>query len=167
MRSNDTIIAKAFADHSASLALHICARIQDMEEAKDMVQEVFLRLLGMELITEETVKSLCYTIANNLVIDYIRRHYKREEVYSYWYDQVEQSHSLTPEQIAVFHEIASQEQCAISQLSPISRKVYEMTRMDGRTITEIAEELDMPRRTVESHQFRARKAVREHMRRVI
>lgn len=167
MTTNESIIAKAFQEHRTSLLMYVSRRINNMEESADIVQDVFLRILSCDLLTEESIKSLCYTIANNLVIDHIRRHYKRQEVYAYAYETMEKRQELTPEQIATFHDLAEKERCAIMDLSPATARVYEMTRMEGKSIEEIAEELNISRRTVECHQFKARKMVRMAIRNII
>lgn len=131
------------------------------------MQDAFVRLLGYDVITEETVKSLCYTIVNNIVIDRIRRHYKRQDVLSYMYDKEVSTPVLTPEQVATFNDLASRERCLMAELSPATRRVYEMTRIDELDISEIAEKLSLSTRTVECHQFKARKAIREQMRKII
>ena len=165
--SNSVIIGEAYKKYLFALRTYVNIRIKDHEDAEDIVQDVFVRLLGFDVISEETIKSLCYTIASNLVVDYIRRHYKREEIYSYLCDSRENDYVLTPEQIAVFHDLAAKERCLMYSLSPATQRVYQMGRMEGRSIDEISDELNISRRTVESHQFRARKIIREGFRKIV
>lgn len=167
MLNKENIIQYAYEQYQSALVAYASTRINSLQEAEDIVQDAFVRLLGYDVITKETVKSLCYTIVNNIVIDRIRRHYKRQEVNSYIYDMEVSSPVLTPEQVAVFHDLASQERCLMASLSPSTRRVYEMTRIEGLNIAEIAEQLNISTRTVECHQFKARKAIREEMRRII
>lgn len=167
MTDNVYIIEEAFERYRSSLVAYSFSRIRNMQEAEDIVQDAFVRLMGYDVITRETVKSLCYTIVNNIVIDHIRRHYKRNEISSYIYDMEASAPVLTPEQVAAFHDLAEQERCLMAHLSPSTRRVYEMTRQGGLSINEIAEQLGLSTRTVECHQFKARKAIREEMRRII
>lgn len=167
MTNNFQTISAAYEENRSLLINYVCKRINDIEEAADIVQEVFVRLLSYDLVSEATVKSLCFTIANNLVIDYLRRHYKRQEVLSYVCEQEKQQYSLTPEQIATFHDLAEQEHCIMHRLAPATARVYEMTQMQDMTIDEISQSLSISRRTVECHQFKARKFVRTEMRKII
>ena len=167
MNTNHNIIAKAFEEHRDALINYVSCRINDRNEAEDIVQDTFIRLMDYDVITEATVKNLVFTIANNIVIDHLRRHYKRQEVYSYVYDMMQKQTPLTPGQIAVFHDLAEQERCVMQSLSPSAARVYEMTRVDGMSIEEIALTLNLSRRTVECHQFKSRKIVREEMKKVM
>ena len=47
------------------------------------------------------------------------------------------------------------------------RKGYSMSRFEGKTTLEIAEELSIPKRTVEGYLLTGRKVVREYMRQCI
>lgn len=167
MNANESAIAEAFELHHDSIVNYVRVRINDKNEAEDITQDIFVRLLGYDLINKETIKSLCFTIANNLVIDHLRRHYKRQEVYSYAYDMMQKRQVLTPEQEAIFHELAERERCLIKDLTPATARVYEMKQMKGLSIEEISQELSISRRTVECHLFRGRKYVRQQIRKII
>ncbi len=59
------------------------------EEAKDLSQDVFLRLMDYkQILRPETVKHFIFAICRNLVTDYLRRFYKAQEVTSYLFDRV-------------------------------------------------------------------------------
>ncbi|MCQ2128019.1 MAG: sigma-70 family RNA polymerase sigma factor [Bacteroidaceae bacterium] len=167
MQARHFLITEAFNVYSSALHHYICNRINDKEEASDILQDTFVRLLDCDVICKESLKSLLFTIANNLVIDHIRRHYKRQEIYSYMYDAMKEKHALTPEQVACAKDIAEKEHQAMFRLSPAAMRVYKMTREEGMTIDEIAAELGISRRTVECHQLRGRKIVRESLRKIV
>lgn len=167
MNEKESIIAAAYTSYNKMLQHYVSKRINDSEEAFDIVQDVFIRMLSYDLVTEATIKNLCFAVANNLVIDHIRRHYKRQEVYGAAYETMKRQEALTPEQIATFHDLAEKERCLMLQLSPSTSHVYEMSQMEGMTIDEIAQKLNISRRTVECHQFKGRKIVRERMRAII
>lgn len=167
MTTNSQIIAQAFTAYQEALLRYVSARINNAEEARDIVQDVFVRLLSYDVVATETVKSLCYTIAGNIVIDHIRRYYKRQEVYTYYKESEGRRTTLTPEQVAAFHDLADKERCLIMNLAPSTRRVYEMSQIDGDSIEEIAESLGISQRTVECHQYRGRKYMRAAIRNII
>lgn len=45
------------------------------------------------MLRPDTVKCFIFTIARNLVTDYLRRYYKKQEMTSYMYDMVETGHN--------------------------------------------------------------------------
>ena len=63
---------------------YITYRITHRYEAEDLTQDIFVRLLDYkQMLRPDTVKSFLVTIARNIVIDYIRRYYKKQEIDSY------------------------------------------------------------------------------------
>ena len=83
-------ISNAYEQYHDNLIVFISSRIKDIEMAKDMSHDVFIRLIDYKgLLLPESVKSFIYTIANNLLIDYFRRNNKRMQIHSYIYDRME------------------------------------------------------------------------------
>lgn len=164
MEQRNEIIANAYKEFGGRIYAYIHCRISDEEEAADIMQDVFMRMLDCDVVCADTVRSLVFTIANNLVIDHIRRHYKRQEVYSYVYDMNTRRSVSRPDEEMAVRDIEDLERVLIGRLSPATARVYEMSRIKGMTIDEIAEELSLSKRTVECHQFKSRKFVREQMR---
>ena len=140
---SDRLIAEYYEEHRSSIFFYIYRRINDEGDAEDLVQDAFLRLLEYRMmIRRDTLKYFLFTIVRNLLNDYLRRYYKRQEIDRYLYDML----SALPEQ---------------------RRKVYEMNRFQGKSSEDIAEELNLSRRTVENHLFISRKEVREFIRQCI
>ena len=78
--NSDQIIIDAYNAYQSSLINYISVRVGNKELAKDLSQDVFLRLVSYKsMIRKDTVRSMIYTIAYNLVIDYLRRYYRSEE----------------------------------------------------------------------------------------
>lgn len=164
MERNNDIIAQAYKDYSRRIYAYIRRRINSDAEAEDIMQDTFVRLLDYDMVCEETIRSLIFTIANNIVIDHIRHHYKRQEVQAVAFEMATSKTVVRPDQSLAAKDIARLEQKLVAKLSPATAHVYEMTRFQELSITEIAEELSLSKRTVECHQFRSRKFVREQLR---
>ena len=78
--SNYSIIADYYSEHYNELKLYVMSRSLPADEAEDIVQNTFVRLLrGDKMITPVTLPCFVYTIAKNLIIDYYRRKHKIEE----------------------------------------------------------------------------------------
>lgn len=167
METKSSLISNAFISYSHPLMLYVSKRIANDEEAADIVQDVFERLMTYDVVSADTLKSLCFTIANNIVIDHLRRHYKRREVYEYAYRLMSKSDTVTPMQIVACHDIEEKERTIMHSLTPSVARVYEMTQIEEMTIDEIAKTLNISRRTVECHQHKGRKLMRQHLQRII
>lgn len=167
MKRNNAIIENAYKEYKTMLQFYVAKLINDSDEATDIVQNIFVRLMSYEIITSDTIKGLCFKIANNLVIDYIRRNIKRQQIYAEVMVSELRSKGVTPENDAIFHDLEEKERSIMLNMSPSTARVYEMSQIKCMTIDEIAQTLQISRRTVESHQFRGRKIVRERIRAII
>jgi len=161
------LIADSYTSHHRSVYLYIYYRINNKEEAEDLSQDVFLRLMDYkQMLRPDTVKFFIYTIARNLVNDYLRRHYKKQEITSYMYDHVT-AYSNETESLIIAKDLLVCEKKRISQLPPQRRKIYIMSRFEDKSTSDISTELNLSRRTVENHLFISRKEVREYIQQCI
>ena len=88
------LIADSYERYHFSVYLYIYNKVNNKEEAEDLSQDVFVRLMDYKrMLRPDTVKFFIYTISRNLVNDYLRRYYKKQEITSYMYDRTEVSHN--------------------------------------------------------------------------
>ena len=77
----DDIITRSYEEYYQVILAYITYRITHRYEAEDLTQDVFVRLLDYkQMLRPDTVKYFLFTIAHNIVIDYIRRYYKKQEI---------------------------------------------------------------------------------------
>lgn len=167
MKKSYNLVAAAFNDYKFQLLGYINHRINNPDDAEDLVQDTFVRLLECgKMLRDDTVKSFIFTIANNLVVDYLRRYYKKQEIASYMMGSaISVVRSVESDVIA--GDLRKHEVLKMSAL-PIQRKrVYYMSRFMDMSVDEISEKLSLSRRTVENHLFIGRKEVREYIKKCI
>lgn len=146
---------------------YIYRKLNGCMETEDLVQDAFLRLLEYRsMLRPETVRSFLYTIVRNLVTDYLRCHYRKQEVMTSMQEGLSVSMAEV-ESLVVADDLALHEKRRVSQLPPKPRKVYRMIRFEEKTLSEVAEELNIPKRTVEGHLLVGRRLVREYMKKCI
>ncbi|RHI10683.1 RNA polymerase subunit sigma-70 [Bacteroides sp. AM16-24] len=161
------LIEDSYKKYQRSVFLYIYYKIGNKEEAEDLVQDVFVRLIGyQQMLRVDTIKHFIFTISRNLLYDYFRHHYKRLEVTSYIYDQRETCTNETEEQV-ITRDLLLLEKKKVAQLSEQRRKVYMMTRFENKTLPEVSRILNLSSRTVENHLFASRKMIREYIRQCI
>ena len=68
------LISDYYALHRDELLAYASTRLGDTDEAEDLVQNAFLRILTTDkLLSEQTLPALVFTICRNLISDYFRR----------------------------------------------------------------------------------------------
>lgn len=163
----DRLIAEAYVRYRDQVFRFIRFRINEEEEAEDLTQDVFVRLMDCgQLLCEQTINSFIFTIARNLVTDHLRRHYKWQEISSYMYENRETC-AVAADAPVVAKDLAACERRCLRLLPPKRSAVYRMVRYEDKSPEEVALELHLSRRTVENHIFTGRKQVRNYMRRCI
>ncbi len=167
IKLSDRLITEYYEEYRQSVFFYICRRIENRSDAEDLTQDAFLRLLEYRMmIRRDTLKYFLFTIVRNLLNDYLRRYYKRQEIDRYLYDTLPVT-TVEPESRMVADEIRKLESRRVSALPEQRRKVYIMSRFQDKSAEDIAEELKLSQRTVENHLFISRREVREFIRRCI
>lgn len=160
---SNQIIADAYMAYYDSIFRYIYYKINNKEQAEDLAQDTFLRLLSYrETFCFNTMKSFVYTIARNLVIDYLRHYYKEQEVNAYLLDTAE-TEANDVENNLYAKELSALEQVKLHKLPSQRKKIYKMSRFQYRTVSEISVELNLSQRTVENHLFLSRKEIRAYI----
>ena len=163
---NKEIISKYYESHRDELLHFVSSRLQGVDSAEDIVQDVFLRILsGARPITPVTLPSLVYTVARNLITDYYRRHQSWTE-----YEHViRHGDSLavdTPESVLSAQQITEQLEHRLARLPESCRKVYRLHIYDGMRVSEISQTLGEGYKSVEHRLGLARKEIRNYLRHV-
>ena len=154
------MIADFYTRHHAELVNFAISRLGNREESEDLVQDVFIKMMSFEgMINEETIKSFAFTIAANKIKDHLRRRifrHKMEENAKY---EMELQHSHV-ERVVEYHDTLRMVNDSMARLSPACAKVYRMSLIEDMTAGDIAQEMNVTKRTVESQLFTSRKQVR-------
>ena len=135
----------------------------DMDLAEDLIQEVFIKVWEKrEDIKMDSVKSLLYTVASNLLIN----HYKHQQVVTG--HQAEQGMSESSEYQSPQFQMEEQEFAdrlngCIEKLPEGCREVFLMNRIDKLKYAEIAERLELSVKAVEKRMSRAIGILKEEL----
>lgn len=131
---------------------------------EDLVQEVFLKIMGLDVILEDQLKGMAVKIAYQKRIDYFRRRACINRVHDQLAWQME--YAYTPAEAEV-KDIAKIEMKAISTMSEVDSQIYQMVRFEEKTADEIVLETGLSKRAVESRIYRTRMLVRNQVRRAM
>jgi RNA polymerase sigma factor (sigma-70 family) len=138
--------------------------LNNEEEAKDVVQEVFIRVWnGREQMNEvQNWEAWCMRITKNLSLDRIRSMSRKNA------QPLEQAfdvhHSaLTPHETTELQESMQSINTLIASLPEKQRQVMHLRDVEGYSYNEICEILELDMNQVKVNLFRARNAVRERL----
>lgn len=168
-KSKSDLIADYYSQHYDELKTYVCSRLQYAEEAEDVVQNVFVRLLQMDkMITPVTLPCLVYTVAKNLIYDYWRhRQYVEDYEHFILRGEWQTASAQDTESVYSVHEMTELLERSIARLCEKQRKVYRLNLYDGLQVSEIAAKLDINYKNAENRLGAARKQVRGYMRRML
>lgn len=159
-----------------SLALNF---IHNREDAKDIYQEVFLRvhrsLSGFRF--ESKFSTWLHRIATNVCLTHRSRQkrHKHESIDERLEVENGSTYSLsdvlrddsTPDQPALDAEISRQVRDAMESLSPQQKIVFTLRHFQGHKLKEIATMMNCAEGTVKKHLFTANERLREQLRNVL
>lgn len=167
MDSSFSLISEAFEKYRFQVLNYVNYKIENYDDSEDLVQDTYVRLLECsKLICEDTIKSFIFTIAHNLVADYLRRRCKKQEIASYIMENAVSS-TRSPESDIIANDIKEHEVRRMSLLPSQRKKIYYMNRFMDMSADDISKKLCLSKRTVENHLFISRKEVREYIKQCI
>jgi len=162
------LIEYAYNEFRPAVVSYISYRLNNQDKAEDFAQDVFVRLIDYkEMLRTETVQSFVYTIARNIVIDYLRQRTRRQELTVDMYDFREISVKDDMESKLYEKQILQLEQNKLRTFTPQRKIVYALSRYEEMSIDEISENLNIAHRTVENHLLVGRKAMREYIKKCV
>ena len=130
------------------------------EVSKDVVQNLFIKLYQnrYDLAIHSDIKSYLYKAVYHGSLNEVRKETLRDEHHQHYTTeylaaQYEQAREETEKEHKVFR--------AIGQLSPKCRQIFLMSRIDGKKNHEIATELGLSVRTIETQISQALKSIRK------
>ncbi|MBR1447581.1 MAG: sigma-70 family RNA polymerase sigma factor [Prevotella sp.] len=166
--NNQTIIEDYYRKHRGDLLAFVLVRLHNSDEAEDLVQEVFLRLLsGNRPINETTLPSLVYALCRNLLTDWYRHHSVCREAEHTITRLLSAHHSETAESVLSVREINEQLERGLARVPKECRELYRMHIYGDMPIRDICRETSQPYKAVEYRLGQARKQVRNQLRHVI
>ena len=135
--------------------------VEDESEALDLVQDIFITVWEKGKYNEEDegkVKAYLFALTKNSCLNYLKHKVvvrKFEHDAALRLQQMEAAHYQSGEKSLIEKEGVQQIEDAINSLSDIYKEVIVLGRLEGLKNSEIAEQLKIPIRTVETRIFRA------------
>jgi RNA polymerase sigma-70 factor (ECF subfamily) len=156
--------------HSDLLLAYIRRFIPDPDDARDLLQDVWLQILkkGHTYAGTGSLLGWILSIARNSCLSTLRRAERRntlqpttEHAADFWARQV--SEASSPHRLAELSELRRDLDCAIASLAPRQREVVIMRLVEGLSTHETAAQLRCSTGTVKGTLFRAKRQLRDNL----
>jgi RNA polymerase sigma-70 factor (family 1) len=147
-----------FRHYSALVYRFSYGYLKSRTDAEEIVQECFLKIWEKreQLRDDVPLKAYLFTTAHNAILNQLRRQQQRNRFQTY-------SAGLAPGQVGnevEFTELESLYQAALEQLPPKRREIFILSRQQGLSYPEIAQQLNLSVKTVEAQMTQALKFLR-------
>jgi RNA polymerase sigma-70 factor (family 1) len=150
--------------YSVKLYLTAFKRLRSEDDAKDMVQDLFLSLwLKRQSITIKTsLSAYLYTAVKHKVINYAESNIVRGNYLNSLNKTLIEYDNSTHDTI-VSRDLEQHIDFGIDRLSPKMKMVFELSRRENLSVNEIADRLQLSEQTVKNQISKALKILRVHV----
>ena len=160
---NEKAFESVFKQYFSVLTVYAKKYVLDMDIAKDITQDTFMKLYEKreELTIHTSLKSFLYAAVRNKCLDYIKVNKIRDQ----HKDQIKYQSSISSEdeddEKVRITELQQKIHSILKTLPTQNQKIFMMSRIEGKSNQEIADELGLSKRTVETHISNALKRIKQ------
>ena len=141
-------ISQLFRDHNRALVLFLASRLKDMQAAREVAQEAYVRVLQLEAPGAVSfLRSYLFKVAANLAIDRLRsqRSHARLDPVDSLEDFLDEA---TPERTAIAREELALLATMIAELPEKYQEAFHRHRVDDESFRDIAYRMGLKERMV-------------------
>lgn len=162
--NNEKQFNDLFNAHYDELCKIVYPVVKDLDAAEDIVQDVFVKMWVRrnELEVNTTFKAYLYKAVIFRGLDYLRKQKSTSKVN----DELKVIYSQSHNNIETFleeKEIINAIETGLEKMPDNMRAIFQLSRFSGLKNREIAEELNISIKTVESNMSKALKLLHEHL----
>lgn len=158
-----TAYQELFDRYAPRIYLFSKSYLKNEADAEELVQDVFLKIWEKRETLDQTknIKSFIFKIAVNIIYDFIR-HKNIENAFNDFAQPIFESGSNNTWHTVIFDEMQENLQKLVSLLPEQQQKIFQLSKEEGLTNEEIAAKLNLSKRTVENHLYRAVSFLKGH-----
>jgi RNA polymerase sigma-70 factor (family 1) len=162
---NEQAFKAMFDQYQPRLYLYILRIIKSKEAAEEIVLDVFLKLwLGRDMLAEvENLDGFLFRIAYNKSIDFFRAAAKDKQLTVLLWEKIQLPSGSSADTSLLMREYESKLREAIDLLPPQRKKIFNLSREEGRSHAEIAAELGISKNTVANTIVEARQFIKSYL----
>lgn len=162
-QGDETAFEQLFNQYVPLLQPYLLEMLKVQQAAEDAIQNTFIRiwLQRDKLTAVEFPRTWITRIAINECLNMLRRKQTEKRALDKWQETAPSSSGIETD--TQYHQTKQLVQQAVERLSPQRRKIYEMSRLQGRSVSEIAAELGLSVQTVKNTIGASLDQIREHL----
>ncbi len=148
-------IASLFRAHNHALVRFLTLRLQSENEAKEVAQEAYVRLLQLDRPgIQSFLRAQLFRIAMNLAVDRLRRrNLELRAARAELFDELDDVDE--PERNVLAAEELGLVQRSLDELPETCRRAFLLHRLEGLSVEEIAQRMNVTGRMIRHHLGRA------------
>jgi len=162
-QGNMRAFEQLFEKYHGPLYYHILGFAKSERLAEDAVQDVFVKIWEnrKSLKPGFSFKAYLFSIGKNHIINILKRAANEVRIRQEILYLALPSHNSAEEEVimADYEAIASR---AIAQLPPKRKIIFTMCRREGKKYDEVAQSLNISKKTVQDHIFKAEKSIQKY-----
>lgn len=167
IQQNRELVASIYKMYYNDLKLYFLSYTHDVMAAEDMLQDLFVKVMSLDIISLNTAKNLLLVMAKRMIVDNARHKAivrESERNISYTMGSLfEQS----PAQRVEAADILSFESRHLASMPAKRAHIYKMYKHEELSADKIAETLSISKRTVETHIYLSTKEMKAYLRKII
>ena len=160
---DSNLVGKFYQECYDDLMRYLTAYTHNTMDAEDMIQELFMKVMRLDVFTEETAKNLLFVMAHNMIIDDVRHRYYVRQAEQHLRNGMELSSPADVYDRMEREQLLAMEERKLSTMPKKRATVYRLWRND-MSMKEIAQTLGISRRTAEAHVYNATCEMRDYFR---
>jgi RNA polymerase sigma-70 factor (ECF subfamily) len=153
---------QAYDAYSEKLLYYIHSKIGDKKRSEDILQEVFIDFWNKIDCVDTSIYGYLFNSTKYQILNHYRSEKVKEKYLIHLSNFLQHINSISPQKYLEAKEIMAQIETLVAQLPPQCRKVFAMSRFEHKSNDEIAEELQISKRTVENYITKSLAFIREH-----
>lgn len=154
---------KIFKRHWEPLYVSAKSKLRSHDEAEEVIQSIFSALWEKrESLLITNLSFYLNTALRNRILNMIRDKAPQQKYWDYYKAFIPQYQDITDEVVA-FDDLNDAVELAVNHLPEKSRKVFKLSRMEGRSNAEIANLLQVSEKAIEYHLTKSLKELRVHL----
>jgi RNA polymerase sigma-70 factor (ECF subfamily) len=137
--------------------------LKNEADAEELVQTVFVKIWEKResLDHSKNIKSFIYKISINTIYDFVRKRNIERAFIDFAKNNYNTEDNNTWHSV-IFNEMLENLNSLVSLLPEQQRKIFQLSKEQGLSSDEIAKELNLSKRTVENHLYRALKYLKDN-----